>query len=202
MGEFPTVILAGGEGRRMGGGKPMRLLKGRTLIEHAVSLARNWSEEVAVAVRDASQVGDVGAPLILDRKNIPGPLGGLVAAMEWACENGYDRVLTIPCDAPCLPADLANRLDGALAPGCGAAVAMSESRAHPTCALWRTDVLADAVRMAAVGQRSLHGLANAVDCVFVDWPDVVDAFLNVNTPAELAAAEEACGIWSLGSVRR
>ena len=180
----------------MGGGKPMRLLNGRTLIARAVSLARTWSDEVAVAVRDASQVGEVDAALVLDREDIPGPLGGLVAALGWASEKGYDRVLTISCDAPCLPADLADRLNSALAPGVGAAIAMSASRAHPTCALWRTEVLADAVRMASVGQRSLHGLAHAVDCVFADWPDVADAFLNVNTPAELAAAEKACGIWS------
>lgn len=191
MGEFPTVILAGGEGRRMGGGKPLRVLNGRTLIDRSVALARTWSDEVAVAVRDASQVGDVGAPLILDRKNIPGPLGGLVAAMEWASENGYDRVLTIPCDAPCLPADLADRLSGALAPGCGAAVAMSESRAHPTCALWRTDAMAEATRLARGGRRSLQGLANSVHCTHVEWPTAAGAFMNLNTPAELALAESA-----------
>lgn len=190
--EFPTVILAGGEGRRMGGGKPLRLLNGRTLIERAVSLARTWSDEVAVAVRDAGQTGEVGAPLILDREDIPGPLGGVAAALGWASEKGYDRVLTIPCDAPCLPDDLADRLSSALAPSVGAAIAMSDSRAHPTCALWRTDVLAEATRMAAAGQGSLHGLANSVGCVFADWPDVAGAFLNVNTPAELAAAEKAC----------
>ncbi len=175
----------------MGGGKPLRFLKGRTLIEHAVSLARNWSEEVAVAVRDARQVGDVGAPLILDRKNIPGPLGGLVAAMEWASDNGYDRVLTIPCDAPCLPADLADRLSRALTPGCGAAVAMSGSRAHPTCALWRTDALAEATQLARGGRRSLRGLANSVHCTHVEWPTVAGAFMNLNTPADLALAESA-----------
>ncbi|WP_138141283.1 NTP transferase domain-containing protein [Brevundimonas vancanneytii] len=45
----PVVILAGGEGRRMGGRKPERLLAGRPLIAHAVDQARKWGDPVAVA---------------------------------------------------------------------------------------------------------------------------------------------------------
>lgn len=187
MVEFPTVVLAGGEGRRMGGGKPLRRLDGRTLIERAVALARTWSGEVAVAVRDPGQVGDIDVMLIQDREDIPGPLGGLAAALAWAAGQGHDRVLTIPCDAPRLPADLAQRLDAAFGPGVGAVMAESGGRAHPTCTLWRTDDADQILGAGAAGQHSLHAAARRAGLSSVDWPDGAD-FFNINTPQELASA--------------
>jgi molybdopterin-guanine dinucleotide biosynthesis protein A len=50
-----VVVLAGGEGRRMGGRKPLRAFGGGTLIGHAVALARTWSSTVAVAVRSRAR---------------------------------------------------------------------------------------------------------------------------------------------------
>src|SRR4051812_18101131 len=100
-----VVVLAGGEGRRIGGGKPLRLVDGRPLIVHALALARRWSPRVAVAVRDPAQVGDVDAPLVLDDPAHAGPVAGLAAAFGFAAAEGVGLVLTLPCDTPRLPAD-------------------------------------------------------------------------------------------------
>ena len=70
-----VVILAGGVGRRMGGGKPLRRLGG-TLLERAIERARGWSEEVAVAARAAVQVGEPGVPVPIDRLALEGPPEG------------------------------------------------------------------------------------------------------------------------------
>jgi len=188
MGEFPTVVLAGGEGRRMGGGKPLRLLKGQSLIALSTELARTWSRDIAVAVRDPVQVGLQAAPVLSDRDQIPGPLAGLASALSWAACLGYDRVLIIPCDAPRLPADLAERLDDALKPGAGAAIPRSQGRLHPACSLWRTTVLDLLKAEVAAGRSSLRNLAERSNCVVVDWVDGA-AFANVNTPSDLAAME-------------
>jgi molybdopterin-guanine dinucleotide biosynthesis protein A len=188
MVEFPTVVLAGGEGRRMGGGKPLRRLSGSTLIARALGLAGSWSPEVAVAVRVPAQVGRIDAPVIRDRANVAGPLGGLVAALEWAAAGGHDRVLTIPCDMPGLPGDLAERLNAALGPDVRAVVAAGGGRLHPTCALWRTELIGRALDEARAGRRSRHGRANLIDCVVIDWAGAGPAFLNTNTPEDLAVA--------------
>ena len=187
MVEFPTVILAGGEGRRMGGGKPLRRLDGRTLIERAVAMARTWSNEVAVAVREPDQVGNIDVMLIQDREDIPGPLGGLVAALAWAAKHGHDRVLTIPCDTPNLPPDLAQRLDNALHPDMGVAIAESGGELHPTCSLWRTDALRWTPAIVAGGHYSLRAFASRIGFVSVAWPDPAQ-FFNINTLADLAEA--------------
>jgi molybdopterin-guanine dinucleotide biosynthesis protein A len=77
-----VVILAGGEGRRIGGFKPMCRLGGRTLLDRAIDLARGWSDEVAIAVRTEGQIGDPGIVSLLDPPGLEGPLGGMASALQ------------------------------------------------------------------------------------------------------------------------
>jgi len=184
-----VVVLAGGEGRRMGGAKPLRLLGGRTLINRAVGQARFWSDLVAVSVREIGQAGPVAVPEIIDVEG-EGPLAGLAAALGFARAGGADKLLTIACDMPLLPADLPGRLEQALTPDAGAAVAISGGVLHPVCGLWRSNVLAALPSYRGSGRSSLKGFAESIGCVAVEWPaEPHDPFLNVNRPEELAAAE-------------
>ena len=185
-----TAILAGGAGQRIGGSKPGRHLAGVSLLTHALNAAQGWGTPMVLALRDPTQVGDLPDPVILDDPDIPGPLGGLASALAWADLNGADRVLTIPCDMPFLPADLLARLDQALTADTAVAVAASGGRLHPICALWRTTALPVLVQRARDGQLSLNGLSEAAGRVVVDWSiDPRDPFLNINTPDDLARAE-------------
>jgi len=184
-----VVVLAGGKGRRMGGGKPLRLLGGRTLIDRAVEQAQGWSTLVAVSVREEGQAGPLAVPRILDAEG-EGPLAGLAAALGFARAGGADKLLTIACDMPMLPADLPARLEQALTPDTGAAIASSGGLLHPVCGLWRRDVLDALPSFRDSGRSSLRGFAEWVGSVVVEWPaEPYDSFLNVNRPDELAAAE-------------
>jgi molybdenum cofactor guanylyltransferase len=167
------VILAGGEGTRIGGGKPRRLLGGETLLDRALRRARSWSGEVLVAAREG---GD-----IMDDPAVEGPLGGVAAALTL----GGD-VLTIPCDMPFLPDDLPGRLTTDAA----ATVAASGGRLHPVCALWRMAAREALPAYLATGRRSLTGFAEAAGYRAVDWSiEPVDPFFNINDEADLARAE-------------
>jgi molybdopterin-guanine dinucleotide biosynthesis protein A len=167
------VILAGGEGRRIGGGKPDRLLGAETLLARALRRARDWSDDVLVAAREGGDIQDDPA--------IEGPLGGIAAALAL----GGD-VLTIACDMPFLPNDLAARLMGDRA----ATVALSGGRLHPVCALWRAEAREGLTAYLATGRRSLTGFAEAVGYEAVEWPtEPFDPFFNVNDEAGLARAE-------------
>lgn len=177
-----VLILAGGEGSRIGGGKPLRRLGGSTLLQRAIARAQGWSDEVAVAARDGAQVGEPGVPILLDPPGLEGPLGGLASALR--LEGA--AVLTIPCDLPFLPDDLPERLAAAL-PGHAVALAASGGRVHPVCGLWRMDALAHLREYAASGRRSLTGFAETLGYAAVEWPE--DAFFNVNAPEDLAEAE-------------
>lgn len=180
-----VLVLAGGEGSRIGGKKPFRTLAGRTLLERAIETARSWSGEVAIAVRHPGQVGAQDVPVLCDPPGLEGPLAGLASALRL----GKETVLTIPCDAPFLPDDLAERLAAAL-PGHGAALASSGGQVHPVCGLWRRDALAQVPGYAASGRRSLIGFAERVGSVRVEWSSQpVDPFFNINGPQDLATAE-------------
>lgn len=187
---YAVVVLAGGEGRRMGGGKPLRELAGRTLIERALTLASGWSDTVAVAIRDPVQIGSVhGATVIIDEGEA-GPLEGIRSALRFAWDAGLEGVLTIACDIPLAPHDLMDRLAAALKPGVGAAVAMSGGVLHPVAALWSSAALDALPAYLASGRSSLKGFAAHVGYVAVEWPiEPYDPFLNINSPEDLAATQ-------------
>jgi molybdopterin-guanine dinucleotide biosynthesis protein A len=167
------VILAGGEGRRIGGGKPRRWLGIMPLLNYALAFAHSVTDDVLV-------VGGKGSDL-KDDPAIEGPLGGLAAALALGGE-----VLTIPCDMPFLPDDLPERLRSDAA----ATVAMSGGRLHPVCALWKRRALRALPAYVATGRRSLTGFAEAIGYQAVEWPtEPFDPFFNINDEADLAQAE-------------
>jgi molybdopterin-guanine dinucleotide biosynthesis protein A len=185
-----AVVLAGGEGRRISGGKPHRRLGGRTLLERALERARALSPDVALAVREPGQAGGAEVEVLTDAPGIEGPLAGLASALAFARARGAQAVLTLPCDAPFLPDDLAGRLSQALQADASCAVPQSGGRLHPTCALWRAELGPALQAYAASGRRALIGFAETVGLVAVPWPDEpVDPFFNINTPEDLERAE-------------
>jgi molybdenum cofactor guanylyltransferase len=183
-----VVVLAGGEGRRMGGAKPLRQVGGVSLLSHALRLARQWSPCVAVAVRNADQAGgDAGVPLLLDPPGVAGPAAGLSSGLAFARAAGAELLLTLPCDSPRLPPDLPHRLAAEIG-AAAVAVPQSQGRLHPVCALWRTHLAQALPAYLASGRSSLQGFARQCGAAVVEWQveDGDDPFLNINTPEDLS----------------
>ena len=176
-----VVILAGGEGRRMGGAKPLRVLGAATLLDRAIQQAMRWSDTVVISARERSQAGDAQLTILLDPPGLRGPLAGLAAAREL----GRDMVLTIPCDMPFLPDDLPTRLAAAL-PGHAAALASADGQLHPVCGLWKVAVLDRIEDYAGSGQSSMIGFARSVGFASAELD--ASTVANINTPDELVAA--------------
>ena len=184
-----VVILAGGEGTRMGGCKPLRLLAGVPLIERALDRASGFSDDVAVAIREPSQLGATEAHIILDDPAIEGPLAGLVAGLRFARDANSDALLTLPADMPFLPHDLAARMRSALL-GNEAAIASSGGHLHPVCGLWGRSCLDFIPDYLNSGRRSLKGFAEMIGYIAVEWDaKPQDPFFNINTAKDLEAAE-------------
>ena len=186
---IPAVILAGGLSRRMGGGdKPLRAWGAGTLLDAVVDRLRPQAAPVLLnANGDPGRFARFGLLVLPDpAPGHPGPLAGVLAAVEWAASRGHRRVLTVPGDAPFLPLDLAARLMEEDAPVC---CASSAGRLHPVAALWSAS-LGPALRGAlAAGQRRVAAFAASQGLQVVVWEAApLDPFLNVNTPDELRDA--------------
>jgi len=186
------LILAGGQGRRMGGVvKALLPLAGRPLVAHvAARLAPQVAGLAVSANGDPARFADLGLPVLPDLPGEPGegPLAGLRAGLCWAAIEGADALVTAATDTPFLPGDLVERL---AAPG-GTACARYRGRAHYTAALWP---LSEAARIGALfgaGERRLRvALGAATEVPFDDLPE--DPFANLNTPEDLAAAAARIG---------
>lgn len=181
------VIAAGGDGRRMGGAKPLKPLGDRSLLDHATQWAQAHSDCCAIAVRDAAQVPAAKLATLIDQHPGIGPVSALASAMRFACEQGRTAVMLIGCDQPFLPQGLPQHLARELG---NKAVAMPVSGAkdQPLASLWRINEAALAAFIAA-GGRSLWRLADELGAVRVIWPAdqaARDPFANINDPATLA----------------
>ncbi len=193
VGDVAAFVLAGGEGRRMGGGKPARRLAGRPLLSFALDAARRHGGPIAIGVRWQDQIApQAGVETITDTPDIAGPLAALSAGLQWAHARGRRYMLSIPCDAPFLPRDLAARLYArARREDAGVVLPSSLERLHPACGLWRTDIGPALSAYAQTGRASLTGLAETVGYAVEAWsPGAPDPFFNLNTPDDLVVAEE------------
>ncbi|MHA6288159.1 molybdenum cofactor guanylyltransferase [Maricaulis sp. CAU 1757] len=184
-----VVILAGGRGRRMGGGKPERPFRGRRLIDPVLDRVAAWSVPAVICVRERDQVAGSGLDQIIDRQDVEGPLAGLLSAFSWAQGAGLDHVLTLPCDTPFLPENVLPKLRRASIMAGAPAVAFSAGRRHPVCAVWPVVSAHAVAAYAGTGRTSLSGALSACQSVDVCWTDEqVDRFCNINTMEELAGA--------------
>ncbi|WP_311944466.1 molybdenum cofactor guanylyltransferase MobA [Halomonas piscis] len=191
--DLTGLILAGGEGRRMGGrDKGLELLAGRPLVAHVSErFAGQVSELVISANRHPESYRRYGDRVVADRAlngqrdAFHGPLMGLYAGLRTA---RTPWLLVAPCDTPALPRDFAARLIEGLGDA-DIAVAHDGQRVHPVIALTRTD-LAQALGQALdAGQRSVREFYTGLKVSTVSMADCADALVNVNTPADKARLE-------------
>jgi len=185
------VVLAGGLARRMGGGdKPLRLLGTRPMLDHVIGRISPQCGSLAINANGAPErFAAFGLPVLPDTiADHPGPLAGILAAME---ASPLPWIVTVPGDSPFLPLDLVARLHAAReGAGTPMACAASGGYTHPPIALWPRD-LAPALRSAiAAGERKIDRWTGQFGVATAQWPCTpYDPFFNANTPEELAEAE-------------
>jgi molybdenum cofactor guanylyltransferase len=198
----PGVLLAGGLARRMGGGdKPMRQIGGRTILARVIArLMPQCDGLILNANGDPARFAAFGLPVIADTvENFPGPLAGILAALDWAAINRPDVawILSAAGDCPFLPRDLVARLHRArAAEDAELAVAASDGQSHPVIGLWSTG-LREQLRHALVveGVRGVGRWTERYRLATVEWPvETLDPFFNANTVDDIAVAEQLAAL--------
>jgi molybdenum cofactor guanylyltransferase len=184
------VVLAGGQGSRMGGvDKGLQEFRGRPMVAHVLeALAPQVGELLVNANRNPEAYERFGYRVIADE--IPGFAGPLAGFERGLAHAGGALVVTAPCDSPFLPRDLVARLRAGLErEDAELAVAKTGDQAHPVFCLMRRDVHASLAAFLASGQRKIDRWYATHRFVEVPFDDEADAFLNINTREELASLE-------------
>jgi molybdopterin-guanine dinucleotide biosynthesis protein A len=183
------LILAGGRSRRMPGrDKTLLAVQGETLLAHVIRRLRPQVNVLALNSNAAPDTFAVyGLPVIPDR--LPGFLGPLAGIHAGLLQHPNDYLVTVAVDLPFLPPDLVTRLRAGMeTKACAFA---SDGERHALALLWRPGSAASVEDYLQRGGRSLKDyLAVHGQPVRFDQPQDRGLFCNINTPEDLARAEQ------------
>lgn len=190
-----VVIQAGGESRRMGQDKALIPFLGKPLIQRVIQRVGPLADEVLVTTNRPEAYRFLDLPLFQDVLPGRGALGGLYTALSAASQP---LVAVVACDMPfASPQLLRAERDLLLNTGSDAVIPQTENGTEPFHALYRRDACLPAIQAAIAADRwrvdswfpQVKLRLMPPDDVRVYDPDII-AFWNVNTPDELAQAED------------
>lgn len=188
------VVLAGGMARRMQHqDKGLLPFKNHALISYPLAAMAPLVDQLLISAnRNQDRYRQFGYPVIGDlNPSFDGPLAGMLAAMQAAVNP---ILLIAPCDSPLVSASHLQRLLSALlTENAEIAAAFDGARLHPVFAALRTDLQAELRDYLERGERKLQSWFEQHALVKVDFSDIPEVFVNVNTPEELAELENS--VW-------
>lgn len=193
------LVLAGGQSRRMGGQDKSWLdINGKPCVQHALDGLRPQVSTLAINTNaDPTPFKPFNLPILPDTlPDYPGPLAGVLTGLRWAAQSpNITHLATAATDTPFFPADLVTRL--AKAARDVESVVMAQSGpagdvwTHPVFALWPV-ALADALEayLTVENERKIIVFSQRHNQTNVHFSDQPDPFFNINTPEDLALAQD------------
>ena len=190
--DITAVILAGGQGRRMGGqDKGLIEFDGQPLVAILIDRLEPQISNIMInANRNRERYQAFGYPVVSDQlDDYQGPLAGFACAMNTV---DTDFILTLPCDGPLLVADYVARFIACQAQtGASICVADDGERLQPVHALIKVDLQPSLNSFLDSGDRKIDRWYAMHDFVHTDFSDCADMFRNINTPSDQASMQ-AC----------
>ncbi len=189
------VIQAGGESRRMGRDKALVPFLGQTLIERVLGRVAHLADEILVTTNKPEDYAFLGLPLVKDVIPGRGALGGLYTALSAAHQP---LVAVVACDMPFVSAELlAFERDELLRAGYDAVIPRTAEGTEPFHAVYDRDACLPAIYAAIQADRwRVDAWYRQVNLRLLSPAEVHPydpqglAFWNVNTPQDLAQAEQ------------
>lgn len=190
-----VAIQAGGESRRMGRDKALIPFLGRPLIERVISRVEHLADEILVTTNCPQDYQFLGLPLFPDVVPDRGALGGLYTAVNAARQP---LVAVVACDMPFVQPELiAYERDLLLDATIDAAIPKTEGGTEPFHAVYRRDTCLPEIFSAIKAERwRVDSWFSRAQIYYLSTQEINQydprglAFNNVNTPEELAAAEQ------------
>lgn len=186
-----AVILAGGQGRRMGGqDKGLIEIDGQPIVQILIEKLRGQAIKILInANRNQQLYQSFGETVISDQlDDYQGPLAGFASAMD---SVDTDFILGLPCDSPLLVNNYVERFISAQrASNASICVAHDGDRLQPIHALIRVDLLDSLHEFLRSGDRKIDRWYAQHDPTQADFSDCADMFVNINTPEDQQRLQE------------
>ena len=179
------LILAGGQGSRMGGvDKGMIEHKGQPLIELVLERLKPQCDEVVISAnRNLAEYRKLKLKVLPDESSdtYDGPLAGICSTITHAQTTQYDLLLISSCDTPELPYELGQRLLLAmLEQDRSSAVAHDGSHQQNLHCLIARSEWPSLIDFFRKGGRALYQWHKQQGSIQVDFSDYARGFKNIN----------------------
>ena len=204
MSEFPSrdispvsaVVLAGGRGTRLGGDKAAVELAGETLLQRAVRLVSQLTDDIIVVTRDDQRLRVArltnGASVLSDTEPYEGVLAGMATGLS-AARHAW--CLVVACDMPFVSLGLV-RYMLCLRRGYDAVVPRLEVGMEPLLSLYHRRCLPPLWSALEAGKRRVASFFGSLRVRYVEAAEIhgIDptgrSFHNINAPDDLRQARE------------
>lgn len=190
MTAFTGIILAGGQGRRMGGeDKGLVMMQGKPLYQHVLQRLRPQVDIVLISAnRNIDRYQVSGCQVVTDTtQDYLGPLAGMLSGLR---NSSTEWAAFCACDTPDIPDDFVMRLwqQRNNAP---VVWVKSSQRDHPTLALMNKAIADDLETWLLRGERRLMQFMREHGGHPVLFSEPESAFRNINTPDDLFDREKS-----------
>ena len=194
------AIIAGGRSVRFGSDKALAVVGGVRVVDRVAAALRGVCADIVLIANNEDLAVEIGLPWRADRYPDLGPLAGIDAALAWAAERGAPGIIAAACDMPFLPAGmLALLLERARDSGADAVLPSSTGPrgVEPLAAYYSVRCIPAIGDARARGDGRLIAFHEDVRVERIALHDVRGfgdpslLFMNLNTTADLAAAERA-----------
>jgi molybdopterin-guanine dinucleotide biosynthesis protein A len=177
----------------MGGGdKGLLVLGGQSILRRVIDRLEPQTDGMALnANGDGARFSDYDLPVVADSiDGFVGPLGGVLAGLDYAAGLGADHIVTAAADTPFFPRDLVAQLQlAARRSSTLLALAATPDGRQPTFGLWPVALRDDLRDALNGGLRKVVVWTERHDAATAMFPAAGQPFFNVNTPDDLNSAE-------------
>ena len=198
---LPSVILAGGRSQRMKREDKSFLEVGdKTLLDMTIERLQLQSRRIAINTNSySSKYKRYGLPILHDQVGgFYGPLAGILTAMKWAGDIGYEKVITVAVDTPLFPENLLKELYKKMEESNSDIVFAASLKSHkqgkdlhPVFGLWKTYLHDDLRKELERGVRKVTLWSKKYKSSSVCFAnDLIDPFFNINTPDDIQLFKE------------
>ncbi|MBM4464767.1 MAG: molybdenum cofactor guanylyltransferase [Chloroflexi bacterium] len=189
------IVLAGGEGKRLGTDKAFLKIGSRVLIEGIVEEMARIGDEVIIVTNSPEKYDYLETRLVGDIYPGTGVLGGIYSGLR-AAQSDYG--LVVACDMPFLNLKLLRYMI-LLSPGYDVVIPRIGELTEPLHAIYSKRCLQSIERLLATGSLKIIDFFPEVRVRYVEEQEIklfdsqCLSFFNINTPADLERARSLAG---------